>query len=127
MSDPIQDIEDAVVAACRKLGVRPNSNAMMQVAIDLAGSTMGDGILVLPDGGPLSPLDYADKLHSRMPEAFSGIDDKPDTKQVVTLTQKYQAEIAASRKRPSITDADLTRYTGITRQHMEERLAAAKN
>ncbi|SFM56992.1 hypothetical protein SAMN05216573_102592 [Bradyrhizobium sp. Rc3b] len=40
-----------------------------------------------------------------------------------TLTERWSAEIAASRKRPRI---DPTRYTGVTRQHLEERQRASQ-
>lgn len=43
-----------------------------------------------------------------------------------TLTERYRAEIAASRKQARITDADLVRYTGVTREHMQERQRAAQ-
>jgi len=87
-----------------------------------AGLVIGHGV-VSHDGKPL--IDELRALASKPENARFFVNhakaDKPGT-----LTERYRAEIAASRKQAGITDADLARYSGVTRQHMEERQRAAQ-
>ncbi|MGY0572404.1 hypothetical protein ACTGJ9_016110 [Bradyrhizobium sp. RDM12] len=86
------------------------------------GLVLGHGV-VSHDGKPL--IDELRALASDPKNArfFSKpvTADKPST-----LTERYRAEIAASRKQARITDADLVRYTGVTREHIQERQRAAQ-
>jgi hypothetical protein len=88
------------------------------------GLVIGNGVVTF-DGTPL--IDalraiYADADNER----FFASSQKSQDQQANTLTERYRAEIAASRKQARITDADLARYTGITRQHMVERQRTAQ-
>lgn len=86
------------------------------------GLVLGHGV-VSHDGKPL--IDELQALASAPENArfFANLvkADKPGT-----LTERYRAEIAASRKQARITDFDLVRYTGVTREHMQERQRAAQ-
>ena len=89
-----------------------------------AGLVIGNGVVSF-EGKPL--IDslraiYADAENRRF---FVG-DQKGHDQQAGTLTERYRAEIAENRKRARITDADLARYRGVTREHMRERQRAAQ-
>jgi hypothetical protein len=89
-----------------------------------AGVVIGNGVVSF-DGKPLINAlraIFADADNRR----FFVSDHKGEAQGASTLTERYRAEIAESRKKDDITDADLARYTGITRQHMEERRRAAQ-
>ncbi|WP_063981690.1 hypothetical protein [Bradyrhizobium sp.] len=81
------------------------------------GLVLGHGV-VSHDGKPL--IDELRALASD-PENARFFANPVKTDKPGTLTERYRAEIAASRNQARITDADLTRYTGITREHLQER------
>lgn len=90
------------------------------------GIVIGNGV-ISHGGRPL--IDalralYADAGSKRLFVTQS--DDQTNQRPVGNLTAAMVAEVAANRKLARITDADLARYTGITRQHMEERRRAAQ-
>ena len=121
-------LESMILTEARRLGFQPDQHAMQKAAVDLCGASLtSQGLIHLPNVGTISPADFVRSLRNQMPEGFGSIDNEnPTAKAAGTLTERYRAEITASRKHARITDADLARYTGITRQHMEERQRAAK-
>ncbi|MCW2225672.1 hypothetical protein M2232_009204 [Bradyrhizobium japonicum] len=121
-------LESLILTEARRQNLLPNADAVRQAAIDLAGASLTPQNLIhLPGKGSISPADYIRSLHDQMPEGFGSIDSESHTsKPSNSLTERYKAEIAASRKQPRITEADLARFSGITRQHLEERYGAAK-
>lgn len=85
------------------------------------GLVLGHGV-VSHDGKPL--IDelralYADPESKRLFVAQG--DDQKLGRPVGNLTASMMAEVAATRKQAGISDADLNRYTGLTREHLEER------
>ncbi|GAB9084524.1 hypothetical protein [Bradyrhizobium diazoefficiens] len=86
------------------------------------GLVLGHGV-VSHDGKPL--IDELRALAGN-PENARFFANPVKADQPNTLTERYRAEIAASRKHSRISDADLARYTGTTRLHMEERQRAAQ-
>lgn len=123
------NLEDLVLKEARRQGYQPNQHAMRQAAIDLAGSVMTGGLIVIPGLGAISPADFTRSLRDRMPESFAGIDDKQPAKSAGNMTESMRAEIAASRKQA--TPADWNKVRGkyaagtVTAQHMKEREHAA--
>ncbi|WP_420737954.1 hypothetical protein [Bradyrhizobium japonicum] len=121
------DLEDLIVKEARQQGHQPNQDAIRQAGIDLAGATMtSQGLINLPGRGVISPADFTRSLRQSMPDAFCAIDDHQDHPASDTLTERWRAEIATSRKQARITGADLARYTGVTREHIEERQRVAQ-
>lgn len=122
------DLEDRFVAECRRQGVQPDQHAMQKAAVSLCGASLTrDGLIHLPNVGSISPGDFVRSMRDQMPEGFGSVDSEaPTDKAAGTLTERYRAEIAASRKQSRITEADLARYTGLTRKYMEERYRAAQ-
>ncbi|GMO36657.1 hypothetical protein [Bradyrhizobium ottawaense] len=118
-------LESLILTEARRQNLLPNADAVRQAAIDLAGASLTPQNLIhLPGIGSISPADYIRSLRDQMPEGFCSIDSESHTaKPSNSLTERYRAEIAASRKQSPI---DLARYTGVTRQHLEERYGAAK-
>ena len=120
------DLESLIITEAHRQGCQPDQHAIRQAGIDLAGASLtSQGLIRLPGLGAISAADFTRSLRARMPEAFSAIDDKPELP-AGNLTSAMMAEVAASRKQARITDADLDRFTGVTRQHMEERRRAAQ-
>ncbi|WP_340671108.1 hypothetical protein [Bradyrhizobium ottawaense] len=121
-------LETLILTEARRQNLRANADAVRQAAIDLAGASLTPQNLIhLPGKGSISPADYIRSLRDQMPEGFGSIDNEsPTAKAAGTLTERYKAEIAASRTQSRITEADLARYSGVTRQHLEERYGAAK-
>lgn len=122
------DLETLIMKAADRQGRRANQDAIRQAGVELAGASLtSQGLINLPGRGCISPADFVRDLHSRMPEVFGSIDsDAPTARAAGTLTERYRAEIAASRKQGNITEADIAKYSGITRQHLEERYRAAQ-
>lgn len=90
------------------------------------GLVLGHGV-VSHNGKPL--VDelralYADTESKRL--FVTQGDGQTTDRPVGNLTAAMMVEVAANRKQPRITDADVARYSGITRQHMEERRRAAQ-
>jgi hypothetical protein len=96
MSDPIENL---VMTETARQGVKPNAEAVQKAAIELAGATMVGGLIYLPGRGTISPADFVRSLRASMPEAFGGLEDKHDTKQSSNLTERYRAEIEATRSK----------------------------
>lgn len=123
----MSDLETLIVKEADRQGRRANQDAIRQASIDLAGASLtSQGLINLPGRGCISPADFVRDLHSRMPECFGTDSEAPTAKAAGNLTERYRAEIAASRKQSRITEADLAKYSGITRQHLEERYSAVK-
>lgn len=122
------DLEDRFVAECRRQGVQPDQHAMQKAAVSLCGACLtSDGLIHLPNVGSISPGDFVRSMRDQMPEGFGSIDrETPTDIPAGSLTERYRAEIAANRKQSRITEADLARYTGLTRKYMEERYRAAQ-
>ncbi|MCK1658542.1 hypothetical protein [Bradyrhizobium sp. 151] len=121
-------LESLILTEARRQNLQPNADAVRQAAIDLAGASLtSQNLIHLPGKGSISPADYIRSLRDQMPEGFGSIDNKaPSARDAGNLTERYRAEIAASRKQSRITEADLARFSGVTRQHLEERYGAAK-
>lgn len=127
-------LEDLFVAECRRQGHHPDADAMGQVAVILAGSSLNDqNLIVMPGKGSLSPADLVRSLRGSMPESFSEIcADKPDAQPAGrTLTERYRAEIEASRLKrslPSDWQQVRAKYdaNSVTSQHLREREAEWK-
>jgi hypothetical protein len=123
----MQNLEDLFVAECRKQGFQPNTDAMRQAAIDLAGSTLTDqGLIAMPRKGAISPKDFVCSLRGFMPTAFGSLSDD---KSAGNMTTDMRREIAANRSRSLPSDwHDLPKkYSAgsLTGQMMDE-LAAAR-
>lgn len=110
-----ESIEDAVVSAARAKGYAINSTTMATVAIDLAGSTMTDGLITIPGKGALSVQDYLRDLHDRAPSGFSRLQqpDKPDQERTITEMRRIRPLDAAWH-------ALHAKATGITKTMMDE-------
>lgn len=109
------EIEDAIVAAARAVGFAINSAIMTTVAIDLAGSTLENGLIMIPGKGALKVQDYLKDLHSRAPSGFSKVQqpDKPDAERTIgEMRRKRPLDAAWHARRASAT--------GITRTMMNE-------
>lgn len=121
-------LESLILTEARRQNLRPNADAVRQAAIDLAGASLTPQKLIhLPGKGSISAADYIRSLRDQMPGGFGSIDsESPTAKPSDSLTERYKTEIAASRKQSPITEADLARYTGLTRKYMEERYRAAQ-
>ena len=121
-------LEDLIMTEARRQGYQLNAEAMRKAAVDLCGSNLtAQNLIHMPGKGSISPADFVRSLRIQMPEGFGSLDHEDQAGQANgTLTERYRADIAASRKQARISDADLARFTGITRQHMEERQRAAK-
>ncbi|RZN07591.1 hypothetical protein CWO91_26700 [Bradyrhizobium genosp. SA-3] len=89
------------------------------------GLVLGHGV-VSHDGKPLIDELRALFANAESKRLFTQQDDGTNDRPVGNLTAAMMAEVAASRKQARITDADLARYSGVTRQHMEERQRAAQ-
>lgn len=90
------------------------------------GLVLGHGV-VSHNGKPL--IDELRALYANAEGKRLFVNQGPDQthgRPVGNLTAAMMAEVAASRKQARITDADLDRYTGVTRQHMEERRRATQ-
>jgi hypothetical protein len=109
------EIEDAIVAAARSVGFAINSATMSTVAIDLAGSTMKDGLIMIPGKGGLKVQDYLKDLRARAPSGFSKVQqpDKPDSERTIgEMRRKRPLDAAWHARRASAT--------GITKSMMDE-------
>jgi len=118
----MQELEDLIVAECRRQGCQPNSSAMMQMAIDLAGSSVGsDGMITVSRNGENCSLragDYVHSLRGSMPTAFQSLTEAKS----LSLTERMKAEVAASRKGlPSDWKDVRSRVTGLTASMMDAK------
>jgi hypothetical protein len=109
------EIEDAIVAAARSIGFAINSATMTTVAIDLAGSTIENGLIMIPGKGGLKVQDYLKDLHARAPSGFSKVQqpDKADSERTIGEMRRKRPLDAAWHSRRA-------RATGITRTMMDE-------
>lgn len=109
------EIEDAIVAAARSVGFAINSATMTTVAIDLAGSKMKDGLIMIPGKGGLKVEDYLRDLRARAPSGFSKVQQaqKPDFERTVSEMRRKRPLDAAWHERR-------TEAVGITRTMMDE-------
>lgn len=109
------EIEDAIVAAARAVGFAINSAIMTTVAIDLAGSTLENGLIMVPGKGSLSVHDYLRDLHDRAPSGFSRLQqaDKSDAERTITEMRRKRPLDAAWHARHA-------RATGITKTMMDD-------
>ncbi|MCK1702593.1 hypothetical protein IVA86_14420 [Bradyrhizobium sp. 146] len=119
-------LEAMIQTEARQQGYQPNAEAMMQAAVDLAGSVLTDqGLIHLPGRGSISPADFVRDLHGRMPSAFASLADerRAETK-TGNLTEQMRQEVAASRRQrmlPRDWLAVRSKSTGTTAEHMAER------
>jgi hypothetical protein len=123
MADPLETL---ILTEARKQGCQPNTDAMRQATIHLAGATLNDqGLIHLPNVGSIAPADFIRSLRSQAPESFAALSDKPPvTKSSGNLTADMKAEVAANRRQralPSDWWAVRSNTTGTTAQHMAER------
>lgn len=88
-----------------------------------AGLVIGNGVVSF-NGQPLIDSLRAIQADAENRRFFVG--DQTGPEQAGNLTQRYCIEIAESRKRARITDADVARYRGVTREHLQERQRAAQ-
>lgn len=110
------EIEDAIVAAARAVGFAINSAIMTTVAIDLAGSTLENGLIMVPGKGALKVQDYLKDLHARAPSGFSKVQQqpgKPDSERTI-------GEMRRKRPLDAAWHARRAGATGITRTMMDE-------
>ncbi|UFX46136.1 hypothetical protein HAP47_0005340 [Bradyrhizobium sp. 41S5] len=122
MSD--DHLEDAFIAECRRQGFQPNQNVMREAATILAGATLTHGLITLPSKGSISPADLARSLRAAMPESFDGVEDRPDSKPTVNLTESMRRELEAhpsKRALPSDWQTVRSKATGVTAEHLAER------
>ena len=117
----VTGLEDLIISTSRQLGVHPNANAMTQVALDLAGSTVIDGMIVIVDKGSLRPRTYVESLRASMPSGFAPIDTP--TLPLGNLTDQWRREIAEniSKALPAEWDNVRSRMKGLTARMMDER------
>lgn len=120
-------LEALIQTEAHRQGYQPNAEAMMQAAVDLAGSSLtNQGLIHMPGRGSISPADFVRDLQGRMPGAFacladqrrSGIETKGN------LTEQMREEVAAGRRQqglPSDWLAVRSKATGATAAHMAER------
>ncbi|MGY4234957.1 hypothetical protein ACVIIW_003904 [Bradyrhizobium sp. USDA 4449] len=109
------EIEDAIVAAARAVGFAINSATMTTVAIDLAGSKIEHGLIMVPGKGGLKVGDYLKDLYARAPSGFSKVQqpDKPDSERTI-------GEMRRRRPLDAAWHARRARATGITKAMMDE-------
>ncbi|MCW1993087.1 hypothetical protein ABIE85_008665 [Bradyrhizobium diazoefficiens] len=109
------EIEDAIVAAARSIGFAINSATMTTVAIDLAGSTIKDGVIMVPGKGGLKVEDYLQDLRARAPSGFSKVQphEKPESERTVS-------EMRRGRRLDAAWHARHAKATGITKAMMDE-------
>jgi len=125
-------IETIVVKAAASQGWQATAEAVRQATIDLAGSVISDqGLIVIPGKGAISPGDYATSLRTAMPTAFRPKTDQPAETSEDNLTERYRAEIAATRRKsalPSNFQEVRSRYadSSLTARFMDELAAARK-
>ncbi|MEH2510174.1 hypothetical protein V1291_001528 [Nitrobacteraceae bacterium AZCC 1564] len=120
----MQELEDLFVAECRRQGCQPNSSAMMQMAIDLAGSLVsGDGTIRIVRNGEnfsMRANDYVRSLRDSMPTAFENLTEAKA--KGLSLTERMRAEVEASRKGlPSDWREVRSRVTGLTASMMDTK------
>lgn len=123
MVDPLETL---ILTEARKLGCQPNSDAMRQATIHLAGATLTDqGLIHLPNVGSIAPADFIRSLRNQTPESFATLGDKPPaTKSSGNLSADMKAEVAANRRQRALPRdwlAVRSNATGTTAQHMAER------
>lgn len=58
----IDALEDAVASAAVSQGFKASAESMTQAAIQLAGSTLANGLIVIPGKGSISPADFVRDL-----------------------------------------------------------------
>jgi hypothetical protein len=122
-------IEDLVVAAARRQGVQPDASAMMQAALDLAGSSVVDGAFILANRS-LLPRDYVASLRASMPDAFKPVGGHvPDPATVptgnLTLDMSRKVRALRSQKLPSDWDHVRKQVVGKTAEMMD-RISASR-
>lgn len=122
MLDPLETL---ILTEARKQGCQPNSDAMRQATIHLAGATLNHGLIHLPNVGSIAPADFIRSLRNQAPGSFTALGDKPPaTKSSGNLSADMKAEVAANRRQralPSDWLAVRSNATGVTAQHMAER------
>ena len=117
------ELEDIIVSTARQLGVHPTALVMTQVALDLAGSVVVDGMIVIAGKGVLAPRDYIASLRARLPGGFAPLGPPPATTGNGNLTEQWKHEIAESRSKalPSDWQAVRSRVKGLTAEMMDDR------
>lgn len=104
-------LEDLIIAEARRQGVHPNSTALMQTAMDLAGSGVAGGNIILPGRGVLAASAYVRTLREALPNGFSPI--SPSTTENAAFSGNVTADmarkVAASRLRALPDDWDRVR------------------
>lgn len=119
----VTQLEDLIISTARQLGVHPTALAMTQVALDLAGSEVIDGMIVVPGKGALKPDDYLKSLRSAMPSGFAPVAAPVEITVTKNLTDEMRREIAESRSNvlPAEWHAVRSRMKGLTAEIMDER------
>jgi hypothetical protein len=105
------------------MGFAPTADAMRRAGVVLAGATIADGMLTLPNLGTISPADLAHSIRAEMPEAFSDLSMNHNRPAGGNLTERMKAEVAATRKQgalPSDWDAVRRTKTGLTASFMDQ-------
>lgn len=120
----MMSLEDAFISEARRLGYQPDREVMKAVAVKLAGSTLRDGYIVLPNGNSLAVADAVKGFRSAHPDNFTALDETPKDHGFVGLTKAYLEE--NRRTKLSGKPESDHRYIGLTARMIEERAAARK-
>ena len=117
------ELEDILISTARKIGIHPTALAMTQVALDLAGSVVVDGMIVVAGKGALAPRDYIASLQAAMPGGFTRLGAPPAPTRKGNLTEQMKQEIAESRSNalPSDWHTVRSRMKGLTAAMMDDR------
>ncbi|MGY2939597.1 hypothetical protein ACVWZ6_009199 [Bradyrhizobium sp. GM6.1] len=91
-----EKIEDAVISAARAKGFQINSAVMQTVAIDLAGSSLNGGMILILGRGTLSISDYLRDLHNRAPSGFAELSQADKADDELTVSQMRQKNTTAT-------------------------------
>jgi hypothetical protein len=124
----MNQLEDLIIAEARRQGVHPSSAALMQTALDLAGSGVVDGAIVLPGKGVLAVSSYVRTLREALPSGFKPIGhsttENPAPTGNVTIDMKRKVAASRLRELPSDWDRVRRQVVGKTAAAMDAIAAA---
>ena len=118
----MSEIEDAFVSEARRQGFQPDHDVMRSVAIELAGSNLLDGWIVLPGGNSLALTDAVKGFMAANPSGFASLTEPAEDNGYSGLTKAY---IDENRNRLSVPEST-RHFTGKTLEMMQEIIAARK-
>ena len=120
------DIEDEFVAEARRQGFQPDHEIMKAVAIELVGSTIQDGYIVLPNGNSLAVSDAVKGFMAAHSSGFTALAEptEDESDRFSGLTAAYLEE--NRRMRLSGKPEGTRHFTGKTLEMMQEIIAARR-